>query len=110
MEFFDKLLEVSKCIDGSENALLLSICVESKFRTLNGRTLTDFINTFLKKHFPMFDNLGRELHPQVSRFRETGSQLIEYNQGDIARADLLNNTLETRRRHYSTGNKHEDQK
>jgi len=110
MDFFDKLLEVSKCIDGSENALLLSICVENKFRPLNGRTLTDFINTFLKKHFPMFDNRGRELRPQISRFRETGSQLIEYNQGDIARADLLNNTLETRRRHYSTGNKHENQK
>ena len=58
----------------------------------------------------MFDNRGRELRPQISRFRETGSQLIEYNQGDIVRGDLLNNTLATRKRHYSTGNKHENQK
>ncbi|MBT1886637.1 hypothetical protein KK057_24765 [Enterobacter mori] len=110
MEFFDKLLEVSKCIDESENALLLGICIGHKYRPLSGRTLTDFINSFLKKHFPMFDNQGRELRPQISRFRETGSQLIEYNQGDIARGDLLNNTLATRKRHYSTGNKHENQK
>ncbi len=110
MEFFDKLLEVSKCIDESENALLLGICIGHKYRPLSGRTLTDFINSFLKNHFPMFDNQGRELRPQISRFRETGSQLIEYNQGDIARGDLLNNTLATRKRHYSTGNKHENQK
>ena len=110
MEFFDKLLEVSQCIDRSENALLLGICIGHKYRPLSGRTLTDFINSFLKKYFPMFDNRGRELRPQISRFRETGSQLIEYNQGDIARGDLLNNTLATRKRHYSTGNKHENQK
>lgn len=110
MEFFDKLLEVSKCIDRSENALLLGICIGHKYRPLSGRTLTDFINSFLKKHFPMFDNRGRELRPQISRFRETGSQLIEYNQGDIARGDLLNNTFATRKQHYSTGNKHENQK
>lgn len=110
MEFFDKLLEVSKCIDDSENSLLLNICVKRKYKPLSGRTLTDFINSFLKRHFPMTDNRGRELRPQVSRFRETGSQLTEYYQGDIARGDLLNNTLATRRRHYSTGNKHENQK
>ncbi|WP_151993836.1 hypothetical protein [Buttiauxella massiliensis] len=110
MEFFDKLLEVSKCIDDSENSLLLSICVNRKYRPLSGRTLTDFINLFLKRHFPMTDNRGRELRPQISRFRETGSQLIEYYQGDIVRGSLLNNTLATRRKHYSTGNKHENQK
>ncbi|CAD5361035.1 hypothetical protein [Citrobacter freundii] len=110
MEFFDKLLEVSKCIDNSDDALLLRTCVKNTYKPLSGRTLTDFINLFLKKHFPMFDNRGRELRPQISRFRETGSQLIEYYQGDIVRGSLLNNTLATRRKHYSTGNKHENQK
>lgn len=108
--FFDKLLEVSECIDPSENTFLLHAIRNGVFKPMSGRILTDFNNIFFRDYFPLKDSQGRELRPQISRFRETGSQLTEYYQGEVATGVVLGNTLNTRRKHYSTGNKIENQK
>ncbi|MBF4265254.1 hypothetical protein EAY73_25945, partial [Vibrio anguillarum] len=43
--------------------------------------------------------------PVISRFRETGAQLTAFHQGDMANDIMLNNTPNTRKKHYSEGNK-----
>lgn len=45
------------------------------------------------------------MRPVISRFRETGSQLTAYHQGEIVNSIMLDNTPNTRKRHYSAGNK-----
>lgn len=108
MEFFDRLLDVSRCMDNRDGALLLNSFRGNSYMPVGGRMLTSFVNIFFRQTFQLYDNRGRELRPQISRFRETGSQLTEYYQGDIAAGILLNNTKKTRQIHYSTGNKFEN--
>ncbi|WP_434340711.1 hypothetical protein [Motilimonas cestriensis] len=110
MQFFDTLLRVSKIIDSSDNALLIqtTCCLKSHKRPLMQSNLQTFNQMWLKK-FNLTDERGRELRPVISRFRETGSQLVSFYQGDIAQGVILENTLNVRRKHYSTGNKFENQ-
>lgn len=42
----------------------------------------------------------------MSRFRETGAQITTAYQGELANDITLGNTPQTRKRHYTTGNKH----
>ena len=109
MNFFDTLLAVSKLIDNSENALLLQTNICRKVNPICQRLLSDFNSCWLNKHFNLTDERGRELRPVISRFRETGSQLTSYHQGDIAQGIVLDNSPMVRRKHYSTGNRHENQ-
>lgn len=108
MTFFDTLLTVSRHLDNSDNALLLQTCSYNQRRPISGALLTTFVSQFLKIRFPMQDNRGRELRPQISRFRETGNQLTQLTQGDIVAGYFLNNTSSTRKRSYATGNKYEN--
>ncbi|RTP93725.1 hypothetical protein EKN38_25200 [Enterobacter sp. WCHEn045836] len=110
MEFFDRLLVVSRCIDSRDGALLLNSCRGKLYKPMSGRMLTEFVNTFFRIQFPVYDNRGRLLRPQISRFRETGSHLTAYFHGDVAAGVALNNTRRIRQRHYSTGNKDENQR
>lgn len=106
LDFFDKLLSASKRIlNQNENASLLQTALLNNVRPLNPRDLQGFTTTWLEKHFSFTDQTGRRLRPGISRFRETGAQLTAYHQGELANNIMLNNTPDTRKKHYSTGNK-----
>ncbi|WP_143691647.1 phage integrase N-terminal SAM-like domain-containing protein [Vibrio rotiferianus] len=106
MGFFDKLLEVSKILDNSSNALLLQTIAHNKLQPVKQATLQAFNKNWLEKHFSFTDQTARKLRPVVSRFRETGSQITTAYQGELANDITLGNTPQTRKRHYTTGNKH----
>ena len=72
---------------------------------MKASTLQEFLNGWIEKHFTFTDQTGRKLRPVISRFRETGSQLTTYHQGELANDVMLNNKSNTRKKHYSTGNK-----
>ncbi|MGT2593414.1 hypothetical protein ACVQ79_13160 [Vibrio cholerae] len=105
MSFFDRLIEVSKIIDNSDGALLLQTQIGSTVKALNGGTLQAFSQDWLNKYFHLTDQTGRPLKPIISRFRETGAQLTAFHQGEAANSVLLENTPNVRRKHYSTGNR-----
>lgn len=109
MQFFDTLMAVSKVIDNADDALLLQTCVANKKTPISPFILNYFCSKWISKHFRWIDQRGRTLRPAISRFRETGSQLTRYFQGEIAQNVLLDNGASVRRKHYSTGNKHENQ-
>lgn len=106
LTFFDKLLEVSKVLDSSNDALLLQTVARKKNQPVKQPTLQAFNGRWLEKYFHFTDQTGRKLRPVISRFRETGSQITTAYQGELANDITLNNTPQTRKRHYSKGNKH----
>jgi len=106
LDFFDKLLSASKRIfNGDGNATLLQTVSSKKVRPLNSRILQGFLRGWFEKHFSFTDQTGHRLRPVISRFRETGAQLTAYHQGELANDIMLNNTPNTRKKHYSSGNK-----
>ncbi|WP_419147216.1 hypothetical protein [Pseudoalteromonas 'SMAR'] len=105
LAFFDRLLEVSRTIDSSKDAPLFQTVAYKKLRPVTNTTLEDFNRRWLQVHFNFVDQTGRRLKPIVSRFRETGSIITQAYQGELARDITLDNNPQTRRRHYSTGNK-----
>lgn len=105
LDFFDKLLDASKHINENENATLLQTVSSNKTQPMKASTLQEFLNGWIEKHFTFTDQTGRKLRPVISRFRETGSQLTTYHQGELANDVMLNNKSNTRKKHYSTGNK-----
>ncbi|MFS1904034.1 hypothetical protein BCU43_022495 [Vibrio lentus] len=108
MQFFDRLLNVSQEIDNSDDARLLQVYVNKELKPVESRKLTDFNTKWLEKHFQLKDQKGKRLRPVISRFRETGAQLSAYHQGEAASAELLHNTPNVRKKHYSTGNRHQN--
>ncbi|GIU28310.1 hypothetical protein TUM4644_25860 [Shewanella colwelliana] len=105
MTFFDKLLNASKLISTNEEATLLQTIASRKVQKLQTSRLQSFLKKWVEKHFSFTDQMGRRLRPSISRFRETGSQLTSYHQGEMVNNLMLNNTPNTRKRHYSEGNK-----
>lgn len=103
--FFDKLLDASRLISTKEGAPLLLRRTKKSVAPLINTTLQDFLSKWLEKNFTFTDQQGRRLRPMISRFRETGSQLTIYHQGELVNDIMLNNTPTTRQRHYSKGNK-----
>ncbi len=103
--FFDKLLSASKCIlNDGDNATLLQTVLSNKVRPINSNILQAFTQHWLEKHFNFTDQAGRRLRPLISRFRETGAQLTAHHQGELVNNIMLNNTQNTRKKHYNTGN------
>ncbi|MFS1945495.1 hypothetical protein [Vibrio lentus] len=105
MTFFDKLLNASRIISTNEEATLLQTIASRKVQKLQTSKLQSFLKKWVEKHFSFTDQMGRRLRPNISRFRETGSQLTSYHQGEMVNNLMLNNTPNTRKRHYSEGNK-----
>jgi len=105
MSFFDKLINASRIISAGENATLLQTIASKKVQPLKGTVLQDFLGIWVEKHFTFTDQTGRRLRPTISRFRETGAQLTAYHQGEMVNDIMLNNTPNTRKQHYSKGNK-----
>ncbi|WP_373938010.1 hypothetical protein L0990_00280 [Vibrio kanaloae] len=105
MQFFDKLLKASRLINTDENAALLQMVVNKNAQPLNAAAAGN-LSSWAEKHFTFTDPTGRRLRPVISRFRETGAQLTAFHQGDMVSSLMLNNTPNTRQKHYSKGNKH----
>ncbi|EGQ9698348.1 hypothetical protein FWP48_02650 [Vibrio parahaemolyticus] len=105
LEFFDKLLNASKTINSDESATLLQTIADQKVQPIKSGILQSFLQKWVERHFTFIDQTGRRLRPVISRFRETGSQVTAYHQGDMVNDIMLNNTPSTRRKHYSKGNK-----
>lgn len=105
MTFFDKLLKASRIISNDEQATLLQTISPKKIQPLQNNTLQAFLKGWVEKNFTFTDQVGRRLRPNICRFRETGSQLTAYHQGEMVNDLMLNNTPSTRKRHYSKGNK-----
>ncbi|WP_394245367.1 hypothetical protein [Vibrio astriarenae] len=105
LDFFDNLLEASKLIYDGKDATLLQSIYNNKVRPLRNTILQGFLSRWVEKHFSFTDQKGMRLRPMISRFRETGAQITAYHQGQIASDLVLNNSHNTRRKHYSTGNK-----
>lgn len=105
LDFFDKLLDASKLISEGEDATLLQTIASKKVQPIKTGTLQIFLCKWVEKHFTFIDQTGRRLRPTISRFRETGSQLTAYHQGEMVNDIMLNNTPNTRKQHYSKGNK-----
>ncbi|WP_412514008.1 hypothetical protein [Shewanella indica] len=106
MSFFDTLLKISRELGGTNEKLLLQTIVNNKQKPIKRATLQSFCERWLERHFSFKDQAGRKLRPVISRFRETGSQLTSYYQGELVNDIMLNNTPNTRKKHYSQGNKH----
>ncbi|MEI8601573.1 hypothetical protein P4S55_11825 [Shewanella sp. PP-Sp27a-2] len=104
LDFFDKLLDASKLISDDENSTLLQTASSKKVRRMKSTTLNTFLRLWVEKHFSFTDQTGRKLRPLVSRFRESGAQITAYHQGELANDIMLNNTPNTRKKHYSEGN------
>ncbi len=105
MSFFDKLLNASRIISIDESATLLQTIASKKVQRLKHITLNVFLKRWVEKRLTFTDQTGRRLRPTISRFRETGSQLTAYHQGEMVNDIMLNNTPNTRKQHYSKGNK-----
>ncbi|MDF9399754.1 hypothetical protein [Vibrio sp. 1180_3] len=105
MVFFDKLLNASRIINKSESATLLQTVVNKEAKPLNIGVVSHLFK-WTEQHFTFIDQTGRRLRPVISRFRETGSQLTAFHQGEMVTSLMLNNTPRTRHKHYSKGNKH----
>ncbi|MHA2940218.1 hypothetical protein ACXJY6_18235 [Vibrio sp. RC27] len=105
MRFFDHLLNASRLISTDENATLLQTVATNQTTPIKSSILQGFLGGWLEKHFTFTDQTGCRLRPIISRFRETGSQLTSYHQGEMVNNLMLNNTPNTRKRHYSEGNR-----
>ena len=107
LEFFNQLLKVSKAISVSSNLLFQTASLNRTAR-LTAYHMQNF-NKFLYETFNLTDDKGFSLTPIVSRFRATGSQLIQLHHSHIQSASLLGNLPQTTRRYYSEGNEYENQ-
>ncbi|MEZ9257687.1 hypothetical protein [Vibrio splendidus] len=105
LDFFDKLLNASKVISTDAETTLLQTIASTRVQPIKKRTLQDFLRRWVEKHFSFTDQQGRRLRPVISRFRETGCQLTAYHQGEMVNDIMLNNRPNTRKQHYSEGNK-----
>lgn len=105
MRFFDHLLNASRLISTDENARLLQTVAVKQATPMKRCVLQGFLKGWFEKHFTFIDQTGRRLRPIISRFRETGAQITAYHQGEMINDIMLGNTLNTRKRSYSEGNR-----
>jgi hypothetical protein len=112
LEFFNQLLHVSGIIAThwakAEVPRLLITIRQSRASPLRAEELSRF-NIFLRKNFSLKDDKGEPLRAVISRFRATGSQMMQLHHRPALSAELLGNTPGTIRRHYSEGNEFDNQ-
>ncbi len=112
LEFFSQLLNVSGIIarywaDEKAPGLLITMR-DSCASPLRAEELSRF-NIFLRETFNLKDDKGEQLRAVISRFRATGSQMMQLHRHPAISAELLGNTPRTVRRHYSEGNEFDNQ-
>lgn len=112
LEFFNQLLEISDIIGQhwSENSApgLLITFRNSRAVPMQAGELS-VLNKFIEENFHLRDDKGDRLTPVISRFRATGSQIMQLHHSPAMSAELLGNSPRTVRRHYSDGNEFDNQ-
>ncbi|MEH0689931.1 hypothetical protein H4F17_12765 [Vibrio cholerae] len=108
ISFFNTLLNISKLIDPSDDALLFQRSILNKRTKITSPMLTSF-NQFVEKTLMLRGSDGKKISYQISRFRETGAQNFMVKEGSFETSLLLDNNPDTVKRHYSKGNKIENQ-
>ncbi|MFQ3395330.1 hypothetical protein P9477_17920 [Enterobacter mori] len=112
LEFFNQLLEISDIIGQhwSENSApgLLITFRNSRAVPMQIGELS-VLNKFIEENFHLRDDKGDRLTPVISRFRATGSQIMQLHHSPAMSAELLGNSPRTVRRHYSEGNEFDNQ-
>lgn len=112
LEFFNLLLRVSGLIafhwkHDAPPGLLIT-CRNSQAASMRASELSNF-NKFLINNFHLQDDKGSRLSPVISRFRTTGSQIMQSHHTPAVTAGLLGNSPGTVRRHYSEGSDFDNQ-
>lgn len=108
ISFFNTLLNISKSIDPSDDALLFQRVILNNRSKITSPMLTSF-NQFIEKTLKLRGSNGKKIPYQISRFRETGAQNFMVKEGSFETSLLLDNKPDTVKRHYSKGNKIENQ-
>ncbi|MEH3481098.1 MULTISPECIES: hypothetical protein [Enterobacter] len=112
LEFFNQLLEISDIIGQhwSENSApgLLITFRNSRAVPVQAGELS-VLNKFIEENFHLRDDKGDRLTPVISRFRATGSQIMQLHHSPAMSAELLGNSPRTVRLHYSEGNEFDNQ-
>lgn len=112
LDFFNLLLKVSGLIsyhwehDAPPN--LLITFRNSQAVNMRAGELSNF-NKFINKNFHLKDDKGDRLTPVISRFRTTGSQIMQLHHTPAMSAELLGNSIQTVRRYYSEGSEFDNQ-
>ncbi|HEY2455444.1 MAG TPA: hypothetical protein VGI71_23060 [Scandinavium sp.] len=112
LEFFNQLLKISGIIaehwvEEKPPRLMITIR-DSQASPLRAEELSRF-NLFLRNNFHLEDDQGKQLRAVISRFRATGSQMMQLHHSPAMVAELLGNTPRTVRRHYSEGSEFDNQ-
>jgi hypothetical protein len=107
LRLVERLLKLSTLVSPDDNRLF-SACIEGSIRPLEANLLTQFTNWIIKSFNLKADN-GWPLRLQAQRFSVTGSNRYLSMTGDqVGTAILLNNTPDVVRKHYSSGNEHDN--
>jgi hypothetical protein len=103
-KLYNEVLEHSKLVDSSEDALLFPYMLDSgDFKTLNSSFVSNTIQTY-RKQGPIGE-FGEILIPSPTMLRDSHGQLFD----DLAtRAAALGNSPKVSARHYSDGNPEEN--
>ncbi|HCR2147163.1 TPA: hypothetical protein OND30_004187 [Enterobacter kobei] len=112
LEFFNQLLEISDIIgqhwlENSAPGLLITFRNSRAVPMQIGEL--SVLNKFIEENFHLRDDKGDRLTPVISRFRATGSQIMQLHHSPAMSAELLGNSPRTVRRHYSEGNEFDNQ-
>jgi hypothetical protein len=107
LKLVERLINLSSLVSVDENRLF-NVCIEGAIRPLESHVLTNFTNWVVKAFNLKADN-GWPLRLQAQRFRVTGSNRYLSITGDqVGTSILLNNTPDVVRKHYSSGNEHDN--
>lgn len=107
LEFFNQLLTLSTLISPAKQSLLFNTVSPDGVTPLSSVHLASLCG-FIRKHFHLTDDQNRPLNPVISRFRTTGSQRVLLSHPASRAALILGNSSGTVHRHYSSGNKTEN--
>ncbi len=104
----NKIIKISALIDPSPDALLILNARGGKADPITYNT-TSYFNIWLTKKFGLLNDLNAPLVPQAKRFRATGTYRFLIHTGDdLKTAAIAGNTPQVIKRHYSSGNRHEN--
>ncbi len=112
LDFFNQLLKVSDLIGQhwpSKDAPVLLLTFRNRQAAPMRAAELIVFNNFLQDNFHLRDDKGARLSPVISRFRATGSQIMQLHHSPVMSAELLGNSPRTVRRHYSEGNEFDNQ-
>jgi hypothetical protein len=102
LQFFDELLKVSEIFWGNDSQLLFG-GLGKKRNKINSHTIK-WLCMYFDENFTLRDDRGAVMRPRIGRFRATGGDIMIAKHGVAEAALALDNTPNTVRARYSSGN------